>query len=223
MKKLILCVIVVSGLLVPFISSAQKIGMAFDEAGTVFYVDGRTELVLNPDLANLPSAQIYVLTFRVSELSGYDYRIDTTDLSALISAPTLYPTTATNSGTSGDVRVSTGACFHEGDSEASSSPDHIRLAKHVYTWVALPYYDVLYCIKPSHASGAALPLYSECVDNPEARSFGLANLWSSCVPDGCITVVFEWERDGSWSNCWPSPPEPLPAAASSWGALKAAY
>ncbi len=207
-------------------ASAQKIGMAFDEAGTVFYIDGRTDLVPNPDLYDFPSVDVWVIAYDIPELSGYEYKLSSTDASAIVSTAVVYPTaTAQNSGDAlvGEVRVDTGVCFLAGSADAGPDPTHIRLAKHTFTWTSPPTVDVLYCIGPSIASGAVAPQYTECVANPASLSFGVANEWDdTCTPYGCVPIVFEWESDGvTGVNCRQR--EPSPAASTSWGALKAAY
>jgi hypothetical protein len=208
-------------------ASAQKIGMAFDEAGTVFYIDGRSDLVPNPDFSNFPSAIVWVIAYDSPELSGYEYNLTSTDVSAIASTPIIYPSEGSDfAALPGDVRVDTGICFQAGGAEAGPDPTHIRLAKHQFSWFSPPTVDVLYCINPSQASvnlsGATAPQYTECVSNPVSLPFAVANEWDDyCTPDGCVPIVFEWEPDGvTMTSCQRIP---SPAASTSWGALKAAY
>jgi hypothetical protein len=198
---------------------SQEIGAFGDEAGTQVLLDSHTDLTPNPNLANAPSAVIWVVAYDLSELSGYEYRLTSTDASAFESAPIVYPSTAVDSGTNGDVRVNTGSCFQVGSSEAGPNSDTIRLAKHQFTWITLPDVDVLYCVTPSLASGASMPRYTECVDTPDPLPFTLVPGPCITVPDGCCRVFFEFQPNGVpvHDECG------VPVESSSWGSLKAGY
>lgn len=134
MKKLRVLPLALSVLLLASVSSAQKFGLSFTEAGTSFVIDGRFDLVPNPDLGNLPSAEVSVIAFEITEVFGYEYNLISTDVTAIASTPVIYPSTGTNSGSEpGDVRVGTSVCFHAGDAQACPDPNQIRLARHIYT------------------------------------------------------------------------------------------
>jgi len=224
MKTVSILPLALSILLLPSISSAQTIGLSFNEAGSSFVIDGRTDLIPNPALGGTPSAHVYVITRDLPELFGYEYRISSTDATALHGESTLYPDTSSNSGTAGDVRVATGVCFHAGDAQAGPDPTQIRLAEHIYSWLTLPYVDVLYCIEPSVESGAVFPQYSECVDSSPSLAFGIPDIYAdNCLSDACIAVYFQWEPDAVTPvNCVPVLNTVL-TKSTSWGALKAAY
>ncbi len=223
MKNLTVPLSILSILTFASASFAQNIGLTFDEAGTKPCIDGHTELVPNPQFGDLPSAAVYVGAWGLPELFGYEYKITWNEASAIAGTPVFYPSTSANFGTNGDVRVGTGMCFHVGDAEAGPDPSHIRLAKHTFTWVTLPAVNVLYCIGPSAASGAAAPQYTECVQTPVPLPFGVYNLYGPYtlyLPDGCIFVLFESAGNNySPANC----DEVVAAKGRSWGALKAAY
>jgi hypothetical protein len=197
---------------------SQEIGAFVDEAGTQTTLDSRTGLIPNPDAFDFPSAVIWVVAHDLPELSGYEYRLLTSDLAAIESTPVIYPSTASNSGTNGDIRVNTGTCFQLGSSEAGPSLDAIRLVKHQFTWVRLPQSDAYFCVVSSEASGADMPLYTECVESPASLPFKLNEPYCFLSPVGCCRVVFEFNADGTFANqCV------IPVESSSWGALKAAY
>jgi hypothetical protein len=224
MKKLSILALTLSILLPASVSFAQSIGLSFNDAATSFVIDGRTDLRPNPAFGNLPSAYVYVITRDIPELFGYEYKISSTDATALDGGETFYPDTSGNSGTDGDVRVGTGVCFHAGDAQAGPDATQIRLAEHIYSWLTLPSVDVLYCIEPSAGSGASLPQYTECVDSQTSLPFSIYDIYAdNCLSDACIQVYFEWEPDGVTPvNCVPKFYR-VSAKASSWGALKAAY
>ncbi len=224
MKKLSIISLILSTLLLASVSSAQKIGVAFDEAATRFVLDGRLDLVPNQTLGDLPSAEVYVIAFEIAELSGYEYKLSSTDMTAVEGTPVIYPSTGVDSGSApGDVRVATGACFQQGALEAGPDPNQIRLAKHVFSWLTLPSTDVLYCIGPSIESGASVPQYTECEVSPTSLSFEIYDRYAdNCLSDACIKVYFEWENAVTPANCVPVLHR-VPSKASTWGALKAAY
>ncbi len=225
MKKPAVLPLALSVLLLATVSSAQKVGIYFTESGTRYVIDGRSELVSNPDLGNLPSTVVYVIAFDIPELFGYEYNLTSSDTTAIASTPVIYPSTGSDfSSEPGDVRVNTGMCFHAGDAEAGSVSTQIRLAKHTYSWVSLPTVDVWFCIRPSIGSGATTPQYTACVENPVPLSCGVApDYFDSCQPDGCIGVYFEWQADGvTLTHCLPGLLK-TPSRSTSWGALKAAY
>ncbi|HKI82723.1 MAG TPA: hypothetical protein VKA63_00180 [Candidatus Krumholzibacteria bacterium] len=115
---------------------------------------------------------VYLIAFDISELFGYEYRITSSDATAIVGTPTFYPTaTSANFGTGGDVRVGTGACFHAGDLDAGPVPTQIRLARHIYSWFAPPSVDVVYCMGPISQGDYAAPNYTECVPNPVLSAF----------------------------------------------------
>ncbi len=204
---------------------AQNIALTFDEAGTTNILDGRSDLVPNPDMFNYPSVIVWVIAYDIPELSGYEYNLTSTDASAIASTPTTYPSEGSDYATlPGDVRVDTGICFQAGGAEAGPDPTHIRLAKHQFTWFSPPAVDVIYCINPSQASvnlsGATAPQYTQCISNPPSKLFGIAreSSFSPCPPEGCTWLYFEWDPDGRPTNgCI------IPTEAQSWGTLKAAY
>jgi hypothetical protein len=197
---------------------SQEIGAFADEAGTQSLLDSHTDLIPNPDLFNSPSAVIWVVAHDLPELSGYEYKLTSTDASALESTPIVYPSTAIDSGTNGDVRVNTGICFQVGSSEAGPNPYAIRLAKHQFTWITLPSLDVAYCVAPSLASGASTPQYTECAETPAQLPITLISTPCYFIPHGCCWIWFEFLPDGRPVNqC------DVPADSSSWGSLKAAY
>ncbi len=219
MKTLTMAVATLTILAVASMASSQNIGLSFDELGTNPCIDGPTELVPNPDLGGLLSTEVYVGAWDLPELFGYDYWLGSSDAAIIAETPVFYPSTAVNSGINGDVRVGTGVCFHRGDPEAGPDPGHIRLAKHVFSWSAVPNEDVLFCIALSVASQSTAPQYLECVDNPVPMTFGVhSNLaYGAYVPDGCIIILFDPY----------TPPETCSEVVAiqdrSWGALKAAY
>ena len=225
MKRMITLAIALFGLLLSTAAFAQNIGPTFDEAGMQAVIDGRTDLVPNPDLFNFDSAVVWVVAYDIPEIFGYEYNLTSTDFSSIVSTPTIWPAEGSDFATlTGDVRVGTGICFQAGSTQAGPDPTHIRLAKHQYTWFAPPTVDVFYCIHPSQASvnlsGVVAPQYTECVSNPVSLPFALApGSQEDCRPAGCALIVFEWEPDGvTRSNCWR-----VPAQSQNWGALKAAY
>ncbi len=211
--------------------SAQTITLSFNEEIIVHHLDGRSGLIPNPDFGNLPSAYVYVIAYDLPELFGYEYKITSTDFSALNGGETFYPSTSANFGTNGDVRVGTGVCFHAGDAQAGPVPTYIRLAEHIFTWFVPPPVDALYCLEPSVGSGSSAPQYTECVDTPVPLPFGLSgepcdDFGSILLKDdtnsgwlGCVAVLFQWEPDGTPAHC----PFSIAAQSTSWGALKAAY
>lgn len=225
MKKLSILSFTLSILLLASVTCAQTIGLSFDEAATRFVIDGRLELVPNPDLGDVPSAEVYVIVSEISELSGYEYNLSSTDLTAIVATPVIYPSIAMDlGGETGDVRVDTGVCFHQGDAEAGPDPKQIRLSKHVFSWLVLPHTDVLYCVGPAIASSASVPQYTECVDSATPLPFQIDDRYAdNCLSDACIQVYFEWADVVTPINCVPVLIPGVPAESSSWGALKAAY
>jgi hypothetical protein len=222
MKKLMILAAVLGILAMASMSFAQNIGATFDSTGTSTVIDGRSDLVPNPVLGNLPSAIVYVVAYDVPQVLGYEYRLTSSDATGIAGSPIFYPSSSANFGTNGDVRVGTGRCFPLGDPEAGPDPSHIRLAQHQYTWFSLPAVDVLYCIGPISTGGYSAPSYIECVDVPTPLPFGIANhSLDSCTPEGCGAIVFEWEPDGvTPTNCVR---EVVGAQQKSWGALKSGF
>ena len=225
MRKLGILVSMLGILLLASPAFAQFIGLTFDEAGTQSLIDGRSDLIPNPDFFNFPSAIVWVIAFDIPELFGYEYNLSSSDATAFVAAPEVWPAEGSDFGTlPGDVRVGTGICFQAGSTQAGPDPAHIRLAKHTYTWQTPPAVDVTYCIGPSAASvqvsGATAPQYTECISNPVSTPFTIANQGTEgCVPVGCAGVIFEWEQDGvTPTNC-----TGVPVQSKSWGALKAGY
>jgi len=177
---------------------AQNIGISLDESEIQSWIDGRFELVPNPELGNLPSVVVYLIAFDISELFGYEYRITSSDATAIVGTPTFYPTaTSANFGTGGDVRVGTGACFHAGDLDAGPVPTQIRLARHIYSWFAPPSVDVVYCMGPISQGDYAAPNYTECVPNPVLLP--LASRTSISNP-AYPMLVFSSSLSGSTAN-----------------------
>jgi len=222
MKRLMILAAVLGILAMASMSFAQNIGATFDSTGTTTVIDGRSDLVPNPALGNLPSAVVYVVAYDLPQLLGYEYRIDSSDATAIAGAVITYPEGSLNLGTNGDVRAGTGRCFPLGDPEAGPDPSHIRVARHIYSWFAPPAADVLYCVKGILATGALTPNYLECVSAPTPLPFGIANhSLDSCTPEGCAAVVFEWEPDGvTPTNC---AREVVGTQQKSWGALKSGF
>ena len=227
MKRLTTLAISLSCLILSSAASAQNIGLTFDEAGTALIIDGRVDLIPNPDLFNFDSAVVWVIAYDIPEVFGYEYGLTSTDASATVSAPVIWPAEGSNFATlPGDVRVGTGICFAAGDAQAGPDPTHIRLAKHQFTWFSPPVVNVFYCIHPSAASvqatGATAPQYTECVSNPVSLPFGIHNSYRSGIslPEGCAVILFAPESGwGIPATC----EEAVAARDRSWGALKAAY
>lgn len=227
MKKLTILAAVLGILAMASMSFAQNIGLTFDEAGTQTVIDGRTDLVPNPDFFGFPSVNVWVIAYDIPSVFGYEYHLSTDDATGLVSTPVIWPAEGSNFATiDGDVRVGTGICFAAGDAQAGPDPTHIRLAKHTFTWQTPPAVDVLYCIGPSEASvqatGATAPQYTECVSNPVSLPFGIANhSLDTCTPDACAAVVFEWESDGvTPTNCQR---DVVGSQEKSWGSLKSSF
>ncbi len=221
MKKLMILATVLGILAMASMSFAQNIGVTFDEGGTQTVIDGRTDLVPNPALGNLPSAQIFVVAYDIPELFGYEYYITSSDATAIVGTPVFYPSTSANFGSNGDVRVGTGKCFTLTDPEAGPNPTNIRLAKHIYSWFATPAVDVTYCIGPIQQGSYAAPNYTECVQSPTPLPFGIANTsQDSCTPDGCAVVVFEWDDATTPHNC---NRDVVGSQEKSWGSLKSSF
>jgi hypothetical protein len=223
MKKLMILTAVLGILAMASMSFAQNIGLTFDEAGTTTVIDGRSETIPNPDFFNLPSVNVWVVAYDLSELFGYEYNVSSSDATANAATPVVYPSTAQDFGTHsiGDVRAGTGVCFHQGDAEAGPDPTHIRLAKHTFTWGALPTVDVLYCIGPSIGSGASVPQYAMCNQDATKGPFGIANVsQDTCTPNGCAAVVFEWDDATTPTNCQR---DVVGSQEKSWGSLKSSF
>ncbi len=112
MKKLMILAAVLGILAMASMSFAQNIGITFDEAGTQTTLDGRTGLLPNPALGNLPSAFVYVDRLRHSRGLRVRVHLSSTMVPQSPAAPVFYPTaTSANFGVGGDVRVGTGVCF----------------------------------------------------------------------------------------------------------------
>jgi len=238
MKKLMILTAVLGILAMASMSFAQNIGLTFDELGTTTVIDGRSDLVPNTDLLNLPSVTLYIIAYDIPELYGYEYNLSSTDGTAIKDPVVVYPTaTAQNFGDAsvGDVRVGTGICFLAGGPDAGPDPNHIRLASQRFTWGAPPTVDVLYCLGPSLASidatGATAPQYTECTSNPVSLSFGLANQpLNGITPEGCAVVVFEWMPDPTCQGQPDCPDIPtngerqvVDTQQKSWGSLKSSF
>jgi len=222
MKKLMILATVLGILAMASMSFAQNIGVTFDESGTQTVIDGRSDLVPNPALGNLPSTPVFVIAYDIPEVFGYEYHITSSDATAIVGTPVFYPSTAANFGTNGDVRVGTGVCFHAGDAQAGPDPNQIRLAKHTYSWFALPTTDVTYCIGPVLITGDPYPNYTECVSSPTPLPFGIANFsQDTCTPDGCAAVVFQWEPDGVTPTVCQR--DVVGSQEKSWGSLKSSF
>ena len=233
MKKLMILAAVLGILAMASMSFAQNIGLTFDEAGTQTVIDGRTDLVPNPDLFNFDSAIVWVIAFDTPSVFGYEYNLTSTDGTATVGTPVIWPAEGSDFATlTGDVRVGTGICFAAGDAQAGPDPTHIRLAKHQFTWFSPPAVDVTYCIHPSTASvnlsGATAPQYTECVSNPVSLPFGIANhSLDGITPEGCAAIVFEWMPDPNCSTCPDVPTngqrDVVDAQQKSWGSLKSSF
>ncbi len=223
MKKLMILAAVLGILAMASMSFAQNIGITFDEAGTQTTLDGRTGLLPNPALGNLPSAFVYVIAYDIPEVFGYEYFISSTDATAIAGTPVFYPTaTSANFGVGGDVRVGTGVCFGAGSADAGPVATQIRLAKHVFSFFATPADDIIYTIGPSTGAGGTAPHYTECVSSPTPLDFGLANhsLNLGCAPDGAAVVILQWTAQNTPARC---DPQVVGSKETSWGALKSGF